>query len=145
MQTLGHPSDAPLQSRYLLWAFRLPLFTILSATFILTAVINPTNGVTRLLEHPLLVWIGKLSYSLYLWHSTAFLCWDRVVKQFPYRAVRSPISQEIMRLCLSFLFAAMSYYLIERPILGIKKRWEGARMAKAMSDKPISIPTRIAA
>ena len=65
----------------------------------------------RFLNWVPMVWIGALSYSLYLWqqiflnrHSTAFVC------SFPLNIV------------LAFGAAMLSYYLIERPFLRARVR-----------------------
>jgi len=52
------------------------------------------------------VWIGTISYSLYLWH-------------MPFMNPDAPISLWL-RLPLSFACAALSYYAIERPVLALR-------------------------
>jgi peptidoglycan/LPS O-acetylase OafA/YrhL len=58
-----------------------------------------------------MVWIGRVSYSLYLWQElfcnrNSTMWWAR----FPLNVV------------LAFLFAAMSYYWVERPVLAWRDR-----------------------
>jgi peptidoglycan/LPS O-acetylase OafA/YrhL len=79
------------------------------------------EGVTgRLLARPTLVWIGSMSYSLYLWqqlflnrHSEAWL------NAFP------------LNLGLTFAVAAFSYYGIEQPILRLRPRASEAPLPQA--------------
>ena len=63
-----------------------------------------------------LVWLGTLSYSLYLWQEP-FLNHFR-----PTRATTYPLN-----LVLAFGCAVASYYLIEKPIL----TWRAQRAARA--------------
>jgi peptidoglycan/LPS O-acetylase OafA/YrhL len=71
---------------------------------------------TRVLEHPALVWVGTLSYSLYLWqepflnrHAHAWWC------TFP------------ANVAFAFAAATLSYYLIEKPVLRAGRRWMSNR------------------
>jgi peptidoglycan/LPS O-acetylase OafA/YrhL len=83
-------------------------------------VSHPVGAVAAVLEHPLAVRIGVLSYSLYLWqqlfldrHSTAWF------NAFPVNIV------------FAFAAAALSYRLIETPFLRISEslRTRGTRTA----------------
>ena len=64
-----------------------------------------------LLDHPALVWLGTLSYSLYLWQQPILMNngWN---DRLPFAA----------RVVLTFASAAGSYHLIERPFLRLKER-----------------------
>ena len=57
--------------RLMAWVVSLPIFSMLAATLILALVIHPSSGPARLLSRPSMMWIGRLSYSLYLWHNFA--------------------------------------------------------------------------
>lgn len=73
--------------------------------------------VRRLLENPPMVWIGKVSYSIYLWHFGIV----RAVKAlFPDYHV---IAQAAIGLPVIFLAASLSYYLIERPVVALRVKW----------------------
>ncbi len=72
-------------------------------------------AVNRVLNTAVLVWIGELSYSLYVWHEGV----SRAVSGFlPHlaKAVQIPL---IFSAC--FAAAAASYYLIEQPV----RKWGG--------------------
>ena len=90
------------------------VFALAVGLFILRVISSP-NVFVRLLENRALVWIGKLSYSLYLWHF--FTIWI---------TLRVPVSNAL-RVALATLIsvgvAACSFYLIERPFLKLKSRY----------------------
>ena len=72
---------------------------------------NPTSAVGKVLEARPLVWLGTLSYSLYLWQQ-AFL----------NRHSTSWISRFPTNLALVLVAATASHYLIERPFLTLRER-----------------------
>jgi peptidoglycan/LPS O-acetylase OafA/YrhL len=57
-------------------------------------------------------WVGRLSYSLYLWNSLFFAGMDKA------RPLRLGALQELPWSILPvFACAALSYYLVERPMI----------------------------
>lgn len=83
---------------------------VLGTTFILLAGQATQGGfVTRLLSSPFAVWIGLISYSLYLWH------WPILVfAEYYAQDSLSPL-QTTGALALSFILAALSWRYIEQP------------------------------
>ncbi|MBA3542615.1 MAG: acyltransferase [Deltaproteobacteria bacterium] len=77
-------------------------------------VLTPTGAVGRFLELRPLVWVGTLSYSLYLWQ-----------QPFLNRHTAEWFTAFPVNLVLSVALGCASYYLIERPVL----RWR-ARSAE---------------
>jgi peptidoglycan/LPS O-acetylase OafA/YrhL len=65
----------------------------------------------RVLNWRPVVWVGVLSYSLYLWQAP-----------FLNRYSKGAWAAFPLNLVLAFVFAAGSYYLIERPFLAIRNR-----------------------
>jgi peptidoglycan/LPS O-acetylase OafA/YrhL len=65
------------------------------------------------LNCPPIVWIGRLSYSLYLWQE--FFCYKGSGGDFSVRG----FPQNVL---LTFACAAASFYLIERPLAGVRRR-----------------------
>src|SRR5258708_4664988 len=68
------------------------------------------GAVSCALSVPLLVWIGRISYGLYLWH------WPIDVWLVPSRVALGPNALNLLRLGLTFVAAIASYVLVERPI-----------------------------
>jgi len=98
------------------------------------ALTRPTGFWGRLLNHPLAVTIGVLSYSAYLWH--LLLC------------ERAPAWMGAFPQNLVFIFAAawLSYRVIEKPFLSLKDRLAAepkrqALLAPSLSDMLDGKPT----
>ena len=79
------------------------------------AVLNPDAAIGRLLSLPPLVWVGKISYGLYLWHWPLFqfLNAERTGLHGPQLLA--------VRLVATFAISAVSFALIEQPIR--MRRW----------------------
>lgn len=67
-----------------------------------------TDPVTRLLSSRPFVYVGKLSYSLYLWHFPAF-AFGRLYWGDP------GVVHMVLLLVLAFVLSVLGYYLVERP------------------------------
>ncbi len=123
-QTLGNPHDPTLEHRVLFWVLLSPTFTLLFTVFILALIVQPASAVSRVLSNPVLVWIGRLAYSLYLWHAFAWgLAAEFVLKRLLHWDEAGPLG-EPLRFGAAILVAAASYYVIERPFLKLKNRWQ---------------------
>jgi peptidoglycan/LPS O-acetylase OafA/YrhL len=78
---------------------------------------NPNRGLpNRLLGHPLLMWVGLISYGLLLWNVTF-----AVLLGYP-RADEGYWTVLIVGGLATIPFAAASYYLVERPLMKFKYR-----------------------
>lgn len=88
--------------------FFLPWVVGLIAAF---PIISFANGQeNEILSSPILVYLGKLSYSLYLWHVPIF-------KWFKWYSPLEPWQSFILKFMVTFLVAMVSYHLIERPLI----------------------------
>ncbi|HUJ40888.1 MAG TPA: acyltransferase [Candidatus Acidoferrales bacterium] len=85
------------------------------------------------------VFLGKLSYSLYLWQQL-FLG--------PIEGRLAPLRAFPINIALAFLLALSSYYVVERPALRLKDRRFGVRRGDAVARQvytPASEPASVAA
>ena len=69
----------------------------------------PASPVARLLTRPAMLWIGAISYSLYLWHWPIFV-------MFRWTVGFGSLTNKLMALALAIAAATASYYLVERPL-----------------------------
>jgi peptidoglycan/LPS O-acetylase OafA/YrhL len=85
-------------------------------TILTVLIVWPPKVALLILKSAPLVWIGRISYGLYLWH------WP--VRAF-IRNMNGPSgAQKIVAVViLSLMLPALSYYLIEKPFLRRKKRF----------------------
>ncbi len=81
----------------------------------------------RFLAMKPLVWVGLISYPLYLWH-WPLLSFLRIIESgLPAREWR------IAAVALSFVLATLTYWLVERPVrYGTKRVWKNAAFCLAL-------------
>jgi peptidoglycan/LPS O-acetylase OafA/YrhL len=82
---------------------------------------RPRGGLGAVLELPPLAWLGRISYSVYLWQEVFFV-WDDA-RSASLGVLQSPP----WRLMLVLACAAASYYAIEKPTLRLGARVLGRR------------------
>lgn len=72
----------------------------------------------RLLRNPVLVHLGEISYSTYLWHGPIFVALRAAGLQVQY----AEFGRSVIAIAIVLVVANLSYYFIERPFLRLKKR-----------------------
>ena len=97
-----YPGNTPLRTLLELFIF-LPISTFSMAGLLLHVVRRPY----RFLNVAPVVWLGRISYSLYLWQQPFF-----------YAATRQPV----YKLLLGVGLACLSYYFIEQPVLALREK-----------------------
>lgn len=100
------------------------------ATLILIPVLlgDPNRGLPRrALANPVIAWVGLVSYGLYLWHVTIayYLGFGGADLSFP--------GLLLLTLVIALPLAALSYYLLERPLMKLKRRPLGSILARSGS------------
>lgn len=83
------------------------LVGILSALIILHLIQNRQSSASKLLSNKFMVFIGKISYSLYLWHLPVF-------RVFYYHSTLNPVLSFIGKFVVAFGLAALSWFTIEK-------------------------------
>ena len=66
------------------------------------------------LNHPVLNWIGKLSYSIYLYHELALALGHRLTANAPQLSLPAGV-------LLTLILSSASHYVIEKPFLRLKR------------------------
>ena len=87
-----------------------------AAAVVAATVVHPWRPALLLLRFPPLVWFGRISYGLYLWHFPV----TRLI--YPNQD-RAPLAGKLLASALAVLCAAASYYLVERRFLRLKGRF----------------------
>ena len=98
-----------------MYYFGLFVVDLMTAALILDILVNPRSIVRRLLAMRSLVWVGSISYGLYLWHQPIY----QTMGDLGFNDLTSIAVGTL----ISFLVAALSYYVLETPILKRKKRF----------------------
>jgi peptidoglycan/LPS O-acetylase OafA/YrhL len=97
----------------------LATFAPLSAAAILLALfVSPPKWALWLLEHPVLVWVGRISYGLYLWNYP--LCYILTKPSWSWAFTVS------IQIAATFFLATCSFYFWEQPFLRLKQKVEPA-------------------
>ena len=103
-------------------AFAWPLlwldYALLFPLLLVSTVSNPASLLGRLLELPALRWLGRLSYSLYIWQ-TLFL--QRAASPDP--GWLAWLKQPGINVLAIFAVAVFSHYCIERPLIRLGRRF----------------------
>jgi peptidoglycan/LPS O-acetylase OafA/YrhL len=89
--------------------------SLLIAAVIAGTTLNPDTPVARLLETAPPRWIGRISYSLYLWQNLFLIplgvAWHLgLLQTLP------------LNIAAAFAAAALSYYVVERPMIKLGHR-----------------------
>lgn len=91
---------------------------------------DPNQGVTRrFLGHPVLIWFGLISYGLYLWHfSVAY----ELIFNDPEAGFFTVL---LLTLAVSVPLAALSWYLVEKPLMRFKYGSSWRRASPTVRDE----------
>ncbi len=111
-----------------------------AALFVLVLNLYTLPGarwVIALLERAPFRWIGRLSYSLYLWHMPVIWLVARASGDDPNAGARLSLPLMAIATVLSFACASISYYGVERPLFGLRKRF-GGKPVESMARSRVS-------
>jgi len=106
------------------WQFAgaIQLLCVIAGLAIVSLVLTPDTWLGRLLANPAIVWVGVLSYSLYLWNQIALSVGPANGPGLAAHAVHYGV-----QLLLLVELPVISYYVIERRGLRLKDRFETRR------------------
>lgn len=94
------------------------LASVFAALLILHLVVNPGGLIHRAFANPALVYIGRVSYGLYVWHFPILKVLDR------YEV--APLAHTCIYWTGTVSVTLASYYFIEQPCLRLKRRFQSA-------------------
>jgi peptidoglycan/LPS O-acetylase OafA/YrhL len=93
----------------------------------------PGAGASSRLAHPVLRYIGRVSYAWYLWHWPCLVVvnarWPQAPDVASDSATRAAWWAVLAALVLSFGLAVVSHYIVEQPL----RRWSFLRMSRRRS------------
>ncbi len=96
----------------------LTAFALASAVVIGGLALAPGSPLGRVLAIGPLVWLGRISYGLYLWH------WPVYRYLHPARLGLSWGPTQLVRVAVTIAAATISYYVLERPLLRLRHRFD---------------------
>lgn len=127
------PALITLTQKQLCWVVSIPVFSALVGLLLLSLTVVQEKGKPCLLSKALscapMIGIGRLSYSLYLWHGMAFLLVANL-------ALPESWQLDIAKSATAIALAYISYSLVEKPFLTIKKRISAPALPAAKTDLP---------
>ena len=89
---------------------------------------DSASPLTRFLRLPPLVYLGKISYGLYLYHLFVFQPYDALLRAAPWMA---RVNHELMLFLLTVALASASWYAVELPLNRLKDRLPFLRASAA--------------
>ncbi|HRP54469.1 acyltransferase [Agriterribacter sp.] len=95
------------------YSFQGIAFSIIVPSFLFG---NSGNGIRKCLEGKVIVFVGKLSYSLYLFHWLA-------IKIITFYVPQKGLIANLFIVVLSLILALLSYYSVERPFLSLRRKF----------------------
>jgi peptidoglycan/LPS O-acetylase OafA/YrhL len=117
------PEGEPLRYTQAQWFVQHLLTGAVAVLLVLPAVFGHTQGgwPRRLLAWPVLAWLGLVSYGIYLWQGGVVLeAWRQGARDWvpgaPFLVMTA------LTVVGTVAFAALSYYLVERPVMRWKHR-----------------------
>ena len=96
----------------------LTAFAVASAVLIGGMALAPATRLGRALAVAPLVWLGRVSYGIYLWH------WPVYRYLHPARLGLSWEPTQFVRIAVTLAAATISFYVVERPLLRLRHRFD---------------------
>jgi len=114
---------ATQSSQICLWLLKMPCVYSSLSCLVLSCLLAP-SVITNMLSVRPLLFIGRLSYSLYLYSSLTLFLFTHVPTTW---AANHSLLLELGKIAVSVLLACGSYFLVEKPFLRMKKTMANKR------------------
>jgi len=120
------------------WLYRggFAVVCLITAALVASIELAPRGPVAWLLSLPPVVWVGAVSYGLYLWH------WPLYVALTPDRTGLDGTALLLLRMGTTTVVATASYYLVERPVRNGSLRKLPARLGRILAG--LAMPAALA-
>ena len=83
--------------------------SLAASAVLLSVACAPRSPVAKLLSFPVITFVGRISYGMYLWHLPLFFFIDHA------RTGLSGWALLVVRVIPTMVLAAASFFLVERP------------------------------
>jgi peptidoglycan/LPS O-acetylase OafA/YrhL len=97
------------------------LLAVATAMLLVNLVASSASYASLFFEYRPLVWLGRISYGVYLWHYPVFKATSLLRTGWPLKLCAA--------LAATLIISSFSYYLFERPILRFKQRFSAGAFA----------------
>lgn len=114
--------------------FSMLVINILGASIIGLVVYHRGKPALRFLRRPRLVWVGQLSYGIYVYHYILMLLSDDIAQALGKGG--RPFWREALTVAIVFVLASLSWRFVELPMLRLKSRFEYRRRPNSGLAKP---------
>ncbi|HEV3163479.1 MAG TPA: acyltransferase [Isosphaeraceae bacterium] len=94
----------------------------LACAGVVAVAVLHAGGLRRFLANPPLVWLGKISYGLYMYHEVALWLHRQGEERLRW-FTNEPAVWSVLTLGMTIGLATLSYYGVERYFLRLKGRW----------------------
>ncbi|MBN8647007.1 MAG: acyltransferase [Caulobacterales bacterium] len=111
------------------WRYSIQSVSIFILIFNLYAF-SSLNFAIKILDMKIFRFMGRLSYSLYLWHFPVLWAFYKFIN-VEIGLIPLPLDYAIYAAIISFALACGSYYLVERPFFELRKKF-GAKPVEEM-------------
>jgi peptidoglycan/LPS O-acetylase OafA/YrhL len=116
--------DLTLRSMHINLPIQKILSKLMAALFFMWLTYNASKGfkglVGKLLENSCLVYLGKISYGLYIFHNFMPGCLRYLSATYNFQIPESSILNLIVLVGITIVVASASWHLVERPINYLK-------------------------
>ena len=100
-----------------------PLMSLGATAIFLSILGAPENG-APLMRYPGLVYLGKISYGLYVFHMLSLRITDKLLsKYFAVSGLKWYAMRWVCAFGIALIFAAVSFQFLEKPFLRLKRRF----------------------